>query len=111
MRIESHVSSFGSNVLSGLYDTFLGSSDALLFAAPLVFIAGLGFLDRASRRPAWMASYLSSALAFSILATYPLRSLRFAIPLMAASVSPLAVVLSALLKSFGSRGTVPSQSG
>ena len=96
MKIESIVSAFRSNVLGGVYDAFLGSSEALLFAAPLVFVAALGFLDRSARRADWAGAYLASALAYTVLATYPSRSLRFAVPLLAASAPPLAVVLATL---------------
>lgn len=92
--------SFGGSVLEGLGLLLGVVHGGLLAAAPVVLLAAAGFLLPAARTPFWVCTFASTLAAYLSLAPYAfLREAegtlyRFALPLLAASVGPVAALLS-----------------
>lgn len=101
LRMASHSATFGGDLLDGLRILFLDPSGGLVATAPVVLVGLLGLAVSRSgdRLPA--AAGAAALVAYVALAPYeflravPGTSYRFALPLAAASVLPLAALLAA----------------
>lgn len=96
-----HSTAFGGSLLEGLGLLFGPSAGGLLASAPVVLAAAAGFALASARTPLWTSAFVSSLAAYLSLAPYAfLREAegtvyRFALPLLAASVGPVAALLAA----------------